>query len=149
MRAPSAGTPPYPFETVRNWYVSPFGGWSEEIGEGQVGLRSEAVAVNLGMDVAQERVGVAVLGEGRGARPLFYQDRFEVVPLDESRPQARELSPNGEVVLPAAEWDVVRRPQLQPRVGQSLVIERAPARLATDPAAMAEIIVGELRRRRG
>jgi len=148
MRAPLPGTPPYPFETVRNWFVSPFGGWSDEIGQGQIGLRSEAVAANMEIDVDQERVGVAVLGEGRPARPLFYQERFEVVPLDESRQRARELSPNGEVVLPTAEWDFVRRPQLQPRVGQSLVLERAPARLATDPAAMAEIIVGELRRRR-
>ena len=127
-RPPGTGSRlPYPFETLRHWYVSPFGGRTTELAEGQVGVN----------------------GEAREARPYLIREHFVVVPLDASRPEALELSPRGEVVLPAGEWDFVRRPQLQPNPGQALVIQKAPGRLAADPAALGELLALEFRRRRG
>jgi len=68
--------------------------------------------------------------------------------LDEHRPDAFALSPNGEVVLSQGEWDFVRRPRLQPQLGQAVVLNKPPGRLAAEPAAILELIAGELRRRR-
>ncbi|HKZ48508.1 MAG TPA: hypothetical protein VJ397_06955 [Thermoplasmata archaeon] len=138
---------PYPIETLRHWYVSPFGGHSSEIEEGQVGLNREAVAANTDIDVLHDRVSVGVLGESRDVRPAFLRERFEVVPLDAMRPEALELSPAGEVVLPDA-WNIVRRPRLHPRVGQAVVLEKPPGRLAADPEALAALIAEALRQRR-
>jgi|SRR3990172_1751344 len=149
-RPPGTGSRlPYPFETLRHWYVSPFGGRTTELAEGQVGVNGEALEENTEIDAGRERVGVAVLGEAREARPYLIREHFVVVPLDASRPEALELSPRGEVVLPAGEWDFVRRPQLQPNPGQALVIQKAPGRLAADPAALGELLALEFRRRRG
>ena len=139
---------PYPIETLRHWYVSPFGGHSSEIEEGQVGLNREAVAANTDIDVLHDRVSVGVLGESRDARPAFLRERFEVVPLDATRPEALELSPAGEVVLPEDAWDTVRRPRLRPRVGHFVVLEKPQGRLAADPEALAALIAEALRQRR-
>jgi hypothetical protein len=149
MPRPAGTRHPYPFETLRHWYVSPFGGRSEELAPGQVGVNAAALAENTEIDAARDRVSVGVLGETREPRPLLLREQFEVVPLDETRPGSLALSPEGEVVLPDGEWDFVRRPYLQPSVGQALVLTKPPGRLAAEPAALGEILARELRRRRG
>ena len=147
--AGTGGRLPYPFETLRLWYVSPFGGRTDELAQGQVGVNRTALEENTEIDVARDRVAVAVLGEAREARPLLLRERFEVVPLDDARPESIALSPNGEVVLPQGEWDFVRRPHLQPVLGQALVLNKPPGRLASEPEAIGELLARELRRRRG
>ena len=135
---------PYPVETVRFWYVSPFGGRSQELDANQVGLNREALARNTELE-PQDRVAVALPGNDP-ERPWFFQERYEVVALD-ARHEAADLSPQGEVVLPERAFDDVLRPHLQPRVGDAVVLKGTAAKRLDDrPAWLAELLGTSLRR---
>src|SRR5213593_719988 len=100
--------PPFPLETLRHWYVTPFGGHSSELSFYQVGIRRDALEANTELDPEVHRVRIGLLGQ-RNVRPFLIDRTFEVVPLDGSRPEALACSPHGEAVL--AEGDeVVRHP---------------------------------------
>jgi hypothetical protein len=140
---------PYPMETLRHTYVSPLGGRSNELGEAQVGVRREALEQNTSLDPSEDRVTLTVLGTSTG-KPLVLQDYFEVVPLDDARPEALECSPRGELVLAAGEWDFVRRPQLEVPHGTMIQMKAAATRLL-GPAPkqrLMEIVMEEIRRRK-
>jgi len=134
----------YPVETLRFWYVSPFGGRSRDLAPNQVGVNGRALAQNteLGPD---DQVAVALPGNDP-ERPWFFQERFEVVALDAYH-RAADLSPMGEVVLPDRAWDFVSRPHLQPRVGDAVVLKGTAAkRLDVQPEWLAELLRKFVRR---
>lgn len=143
MRLPSKADEtdalPYPIETIRYWYVSPFGGRSSDLEDGQVGVNRGALERNTELE-PRDPVAVAVVGKSP-ERPLFLVETFEVVPLDERKPEAAGLSPLGEIVLPDALYDFVRRPHLQPRPGEAVVMKATAAKLLAQPPAWLEEVL--------
>jgi len=135
---------PYPVETLRFWYVSPFGGRSEDLAPDQVGLNGQALAQNTEL-APQDRVTVSLAGSDPD-RPMFFQESFEVVPLGAGH-KAADLSPLGEVVLPERAYDFVRRPDLQPRVGDAVVLKGTAAKRLDDrPEWLAQLLGKSVRR---
>ena len=131
--------PPFPFETLRHWYVTPFGGHSNELSFYQIGIRREALEANTELDPDVDRVRIGLLGQ-RNVRPFLLDHSFEVVPLDARRPEALARSPHGEAVLPQGD-EVVRRPfpSLQP--GDTVLINGVAAkRLRQDPEKLAQVL---------
>src|SRR3989442_3125593 len=118
--APGNPAPTFPVETLRHWYVTPFGGMSVELEPFQVGINREALETNTSLDPSTDRVRVTVLGRVR--RPLVLDRFFEVVPLDERHPEALRRSPMGEAVFPEGEAGV--RPRDSPPAGDAAVIRR-------------------------
>jgi len=135
---PGDPAPAFPVETLRHWYVTPFGGLSPELGLFQVGINREALERNTSLDPSTDRVRVTVLGRVR--RPILFDRFFEVVPLDERHPEALRRSPMGEAVFP--EGDDVFRPRESPHAGDDVVISSvASQRLGLlDSEAFAEIL---------
>ena len=112
--------PPYPQEPLRHWYVTPLGGHSPDLSLYQVGILAEALRQNTELRPGRDRVRIGVLGR-RHARPFLMDAVFDVVPLDERRPDAQRKSPGGEAVLP--EGNEVLRPRPDPlRPGDDLVL---------------------------
>ena len=148
MRAPpKAMAPddlPFPFETLRHWYVAPFGGRSEDLGTNEVGVNGQALAQNTNLR-AQDAVTVGLVGSDPH-RPWFLEERFSVVPLDVRTPEAAELSPRGEVVLPEQPFDYVLRPHLQPDLGDAIVLKSAERRLDENPEWLKDILGKSVRR---
>lgn len=99
--------------------MTPFGGTSSDLALSQVGINREALESNTSLDPLLDRVRVAFVGRAR-IRPLLMDRFFEVVPLDEHRPDAFARSPGGEVVL--AEGDAVVRGYALPRTGEDVLI---------------------------
>ena len=135
---PGNPAPTFPVETLRHWYVTPFGGMSVDLEPFQVGINREALETNTSLDPSTDRVRVTVLGRVR--RPLVLDRFFEVVPLDERHPEALRRSPMGEAVFP--EGDDVFRPRDSPHAGDDVVISNvASQRLGLlDSDAFAEIL---------
>ena len=139
--------PAFPVETLRHWYVTPFGGLSSELGMFQIGINREALERNTTLDPTTDRVRVTVLGRVR--RPILFDRFFEVVPLDADHPQALRHSPEGEAVLP--EGDQVLRPRESPHPGDEVVLSSAATqrlRLLADSERFAGIVQEQLRSRR-
>jgi hypothetical protein len=139
--------PAFPVETLRHWYVTPFGGLSPELGLFQVGINREALEQNTSLDPATDRVRVTVLGKAR--RPILFDRFFEVVPLDARHPEALARSPMGEAVLP--EGDQVLRPRESPHPGDEVILSSAASQrlgLLAGSEAFAGIVQELFRSRR-
>lgn len=135
---------PYPFETLRHWYITPFGGRSRELGPSQVGINSRALGQNTNLVPDEDRVLISILGQDT-QRSLFSRDPFRVIALDPSRPEALGMSPEGEAVLPAEPaWEVIRRPYLQPAEGQNLLLNSVTSSLlGKDPREVLASVVAQ------
>ncbi|MFQ6013773.1 MAG: hypothetical protein ACE5LS_09105 [Thermoplasmata archaeon] len=143
------GDLPFPFETLRHRYVTPFGGRSEELLGGEVGINAQALAQNTELVPRQDKVLISILGPDR-PRPLYTQRPFEIVALDERRPEALTKSSRGEAVLPKeAAWDILRRSLPGPARGERLVLNGVASRiLGEDPRdVLARVLRDHLRRR--
>ena len=131
--------PPFPLETLRHWYVTPFGGHSDELSFYQIGIRRDALESNTELDPDVDRVRIGLLGR-RNARPYLLDHPFEVVPLDERRPQALACSPHGEAVFPEGD-EVVRHPFPAMQPGDTVLINGVAAkRLPRDPERLAQVL---------
>src|SRR2546427_6481786 len=131
--------PSFPLETLRHWYVTPFGGHSNELSFYQIGIRREALKANTQLDPEVDRVRIGLLGQ-RNVRPYLLDRAFEIVPLDERRPNALAQSPQGEAVLPQGD-EVVRHPFPTPHPGDTVLMNGVAAkRLALDPDRLAEVL---------
>lgn len=139
---------PFPVETLRHWYVTPFGGRSLDLTAGQVGINSQALDQNTHLVPEQDKVLISILGN-QNTRPLYTRAPFQVVALDPSRPDGLEKSPHGEAVLPVEEvWDVVRRPYLQPTQGQPLLLNSVASKVfGRDPAEIISDLLSRALRR--
>ncbi len=143
--APGNPAPTFPVETLRHWYVTPFGGHSPELELFQVGINREALETNTSLDPLTDRVRVTVLGQWR--RPILFDRFFEVVPLDERHLDALLHSPMGEAVLPEA--DEVLRPRESPQPGDEVVISSVASQrfgLLANSEAFARIVQELFRR---
>ena len=144
---PGDPAPAFPVETLRHWYVTPFGGLSAELGLFQIGINREALERNTSLDPAVDRVRVTVLGRVR--RPILFDRFFEVVPLDARHPEALTHSPMGEAVLP--EGDQVLRPHQSPHPGDEILLSGAASQrlgLLADSETFAGIVQELFRSRR-
>jgi hypothetical protein len=142
---------PFPFETIRHWYVTPFGGRSRDLEPGQVGINAEALDQNTDLVPDEDRVLVSVLGKST-LRPLYTRQAFQVVALDTKRPDGLGKSPQGEAVLPEElAWEVVKRPYLQPRYGEPLVLNSVSSKVfGKDPRELlSQLYLHDLERRFG
>ncbi len=148
MRTPlKAAAPddlPFPVETLRHWFVAPFGGRSEELDANEVGVNCLALAQNTDLRPS-DAVTVGLVGADPH-RPWFLEERFEVVPLDMRKPEAVELSPRGEIVLPHQPFDYVRRPHLQPDIGDAVVLKNTERLLDENPKWLKDILEKSVRR---
>lgn len=150
MRLPSKADDeealPYPIETIRYWYVSPFGGRSGELAVDEVGVNRDALEQNTDLRPT-DRVTVGVVGTNTD-RPWFFQHPYKVIALDDGKPSARVLSPMGEVVLPPEQrYDFVKRPTFQPQLGDAVVLKGAAARRLGDPATWITEVLEKTARR--
>lgn len=144
---PGDPAPAFPVETLRHWYVTPFGGMSTELGLFQVGINREALERNTSLDPSNDRVRVTVLGRMR--RPILFDRFFEVVPLDERHPEALRCSPMGEAVFP--EGDQVLRPRESPHPGDEVILSSAASQrlgLLADSETFAGVVQELFRTRR-
>lgn len=140
------GAFPYPFETLRHWYVAPFGGLSLELRRDQVGIHKEALRSNTELVPHVDRVRISILGENRN-RPLLLDADFEVIALDRAWPDAFPKSPCGEVVLP--EGEELRPPFVELQPGQALILNSvASKRLLEGDERLIEAILEEARKRK-
>ncbi len=131
--------PPFPVETLRHWYVTPFGGHSDELSFYQVGIRAAAIEANTELDPGTDKVRIGLLGH-RNVRPFLLDRPFDIVALDSAKPEALAKSPHGEAVLPAGDA-VVRRPFPEPKPGDAILINGVAAkRFLHDPEKLAEVL---------
>ncbi|MEE8168470.1 MAG: hypothetical protein V3T58_06320 [Candidatus Hydrothermarchaeales archaeon] len=79
--------------------MAPFGGWSVDLKEHQLGLNREHLE-STELVPFEDKVTLKKL-ESRETRPLFYKKWFHLVPLDKDMPDAYRKSLKGEVVLPS------------------------------------------------
>lgn len=139
----------YPVETLRHWYVTPYGGTSPELGVYQIGIRREALEANTSLDPLVDRVRVSFVGRAR-SRPLILDRFFEIIALAEDRPDALARSPHGEVVFP--EGDSVVRRYEPPQLGDDVLLNGVITRrlgVLPDSAAFAEILTAVFREMQG
>ncbi len=141
---------PFPVETLRHWYVTPFGGRSLDLTAGQVGINYKALDQNTHLVPDQDKVLISILGRNT-TRPLYTRTPFRVVALDPSRPDGLEKSPHGEAVLPVEEvWEIVRRPHLQPTFGQPLLLNSVASKIfGKDPAEIMSVLLSQTLQRGG
>lgn len=148
MRTPSKADEtddlPFPIETLRHWYVAPFGGRSSELDANEVGVNRVALQRNTDLR-PEDPVTLGLVG-GEGHPPWFLEERFSVVPLDLGKPEASVLSPRGEIVLPNPPFDFVRRPHLQPDIGDAVVLKGVQRRLDENPDWLKELLAKSVRR---
>jgi len=110
---------PYPFETLRRCYVTLYGGVSPDLDANQVGIGHEALIGNTEL-APSDRVAVGILGKGR-TRPYFMENLYEVIALDDTKPDAFARSAFGEAVF-STDLDRGRRPFNSLREGRLIAL---------------------------
>lgn len=137
-------------ETLRYWYVTPFGGRSEDLSGQVIGINRSALEQNTELIPHQDSVVLGLLAQS-SRRPLFFQTFFVVVALDETTPDALSKSPNGEAVLPADGWEFLRRPYLPSEGRVDLILNGSLGKLlGPDPRrGLMEAVARALQKHRG
>ncbi|WP_456477917.1 hypothetical protein [Geoglobus ahangari] len=105
---------PYPREVVADIYVSKLGGFSEEIGEREVGINDKALEMNTSLIAEESRIKLRFFDSRE--KPYFLKKSFRVVGISHGS-SAYRLSRMGEVVLGREHRDV-----LGERVGEAVMI---------------------------
>ena len=111
----------YPFEPIKDWYLSPLGGRSVEIGYDEVGLNETAIEENTDLVPFQDTVMISKL-DNKKTIPLYFKKLFTVVPVGKERPDALSKSPNGEVVLPPKEPTIVKKPKFMDPISKNEIL---------------------------
>lgn len=94
----------YPFEALRDRYLTPFGGTSFDLQPFEIGVNAKALKANTTLDPTRDRVLVTSEMDSRKT-PLIAKPFYTIVPLTEERAEALDLSPNGEAVFSCYELD--------------------------------------------
>lgn len=94
----------YPMETLKDRYVTLYGGASFDLKPLEIGVHAEALRRNTHLAPFSGNVIVTSADDAR-ARPLIGKPLYTIVPLDERRPEALELSRHGEAVFSCYELD--------------------------------------------
>ncbi|HKZ88817.1 MAG TPA: hypothetical protein VJ300_01005 [Thermoplasmata archaeon] len=135
-------------ETLKHWYVTPYGGTSTDLRLFQVGIRREALEANTTLNPEVDRVRVSIVGRNR-VRPLALDRFFEIVALDGRRLDALRRSLHGEAVFP--EGDQVVRRYEAPEIGDEILLNSVLSQrlgCLPDSATFAAILQELFRRRR-
>ena len=118
---------PYPIEFLRYTYVTPFGGFSDDLDQGEIGLHQQALLENTELEEGDE-VMVRVLDHARPG-PMVYRESYVLVGLDFQRPEAWVNATHGEAILSAASLpDRDTAPLHQPGAQLHVVINGVLAR---------------------
>lgn len=88
----------YPVEVMADVYISRVGGFSYELSGREIGINAKALEVNTSIIANETYARLRFFDEK--PYPFFFRRRFRIVGLEENM-EGYELSPNGEVVLPA------------------------------------------------
>lgn len=92
-----------PIQILKDQYVSLFGGWSEELGDNEMGLNKVSLSRT---DIQPYTTKITLRKfDSKTRLPLFFKDWFEVIPLGREMPDAYSKSLTGEVVLPESELE--------------------------------------------
>lgn len=94
---------PWPVEMTRFSYITPFGGVSDDLPEGVVGLNKQALVENTALEPG-DSITLTLFEQGRPV-PHVLRPTFEVVALDFQTPDAFLHSVGGEAVLSAVELE--------------------------------------------
>ena len=100
----AAAGPEYPVQTLRHIYITPFGGFSPDLGGGDLGLSVEALRRT---DLRPEDLVTIGKVAGTARIPFILKQMFRVVPIDAGMRDAWAKSLRGEAVLPHEEPGVV------------------------------------------
>jgi hypothetical protein len=120
-------TPRLPIETLRDYYVTRFGGFSEELAEGEIGINATALELNTHLERATAVLLMKIHALTRV--PLHFRRMFTIVPVDESMPRAFAHTPQGQAVL--SPWDAVEggwREHYDLLEGDEIIINSTPAK---------------------
>ena len=112
---------PYPFEPIKDWYLSPLGGRSVEIGYDEVGLNETAIEENTDLIPFHDTVTISKFGKKK-AIPLYFKKLFTIVPIGKERPDALSKSPNGEVVLPPEEPTIIKKSKFMDPISKNEIV---------------------------
>lgn len=105
---------PYPKEVVADIYVSKLGGFSEEIGEKEIGINNRAIEMNTSLIADESKIRLRFFDSRE--RPYFLKRSFRVVGIGENS-TAYSLSRMGEVVLGREHQEVLRE-----KVGSAVML---------------------------
>lgn len=94
-----ASPPEYPVQTLRHVYLTPFGGFSPDLTEGEIGIQAEALESNTDLRPWRDVVTISKMA-GSARIPFILKALFRVVPIDASMRDAWQKSLRGEAVLP-------------------------------------------------
>jgi hypothetical protein len=119
--------PPYPVETLRYVYLTPFGGFSPDLEPGELGIRADALERNTRL--RPEDVVTISKPEGSARIPFILKMLFRVRPIDEGMRDAWRKSAAGEAVLPHEQpGEASESARLDLAKGEELVINGVLAR---------------------
>lgn len=91
--------PDYPVETLRHIYLTPFGGFTPDLEQGEIGIHGEALRANTELEPWRDVVTIGKV-EGTARIPFILKQLFRVVPIDASYRDAWRKTQQGEAVLP-------------------------------------------------
>lgn len=136
-----------PIEPVKDWYITFFGGRSAELEPGQVGINRENLE-RTRLTPYVDRVYIRKLSSTRSI-PLYVRRSYEVVPLDETTPDALSKSPMGEAVLPE-EQGVFKSPLLEElKIKEPVLLNNVLSKYLADPGDWAHILTANYILKRG
>lgn len=118
---------PFPIEPIRDLYVTPYGGRSDELKYNQVGINRRALDENTSLTPHLDKVTIKRM-DGERVVPLYARSWFEIVPLERDRPKALAKSINGEAVL-AEEAAIIKRPVYN----ETLILNSVLSKFLVDP----------------
>lgn len=129
-----------PIEPIRDWYVTYFGGRSEELNYNQVGINKRALLKNTNLTPYQDKVTIKRM-EGERIIPFYTRKWFEIVPLDRDRPNALAKSPRGEAVLPI-ETTIIKRPSYMDilKTKEPLILNNVLSKVFKDPEDWSKVL---------
>jgi len=87
---------PYPKEIVGDVYLSRLGGFSDELGNDEIGINEKALEINTSIIAGETMVRLKFFD--RKDKPYFLRKEFTVLPISPLT-SASELSKYGEIVM--------------------------------------------------
>lgn len=127
-----------PVQPIKNIYLTIIGGRSEELSNDQIGINKQNLA-NTNLTPYHDKVTIKRLN-GERAVPLYTRKWFEVIPLDNSRPDALSKSPIGEIVLPEGPG-IFRKPVFEFADREPVILNNVMTKILKNPADWDKLLV--------
>ncbi|ADC66565.1 conserved hypothetical protein [Ferroglobus placidus DSM 10642] len=104
----------YPREIISDIYLSKIGGFSEELGKGEMGINIKAIYANT--SIIPEETFCRIRFFEERSKPYFLKKKFKIVGIEEDM-ESYEMTRDGEVVFSE---DV--KEELKNKVGEAVII---------------------------